>query len=589
VNSDAPKIFGALVHPGGESDTRAMARVDMPFMHAIEPSHTAEKSGSFYEVIVKEGEPYLFGPYVVALSSGDTVEPAVVLNPELALKEPANLTRLYLTASGQSFDYHTALQFIGDGYATRYQVDNANDLDPNASAWPGIDRLPKPGRQYLSSEDGAARHSISYIDTALLTGGAGYRFRQPGFAATGFIDKEQGYGFIYSDMHWEDEDNPLTTGVPIAWCASTRGLTMTRVAVPYYPTCHHFAHRVQAVGKGRARALMAVADRALSATLRNPLLPPWMNVTGSHGANWGTSTTEWLAPYLFMYPANYQGASYDRPYYDNDQLESITSNALFSYVGGESHTHFLVISHGYTGLKTSDLGVPPPMDDFNVFCPMLFRVDETGTSYSRVNWPCDTWYTVRAALGGFSEIPSDGFRLIGAPFLGGPLTRHAHWSFGAGCFALSIYKRESESEPFKFYLMFTRDFGTSWQFSTELPDVLVPRFTNINGAGLYQTGPTLVMIRPYESEKKKGRILLAGQDHVANQQRAVVGLGPDNDKLLLYSTDGDFQQFKRIARIGIGGDFLNGRGAPKGYTFVNYGNRQYTPYIWPAHPGVMEP
>lgn len=577
MNKDAPKIYGAHGHAVGESDTVAMSRTDMPFMHVQESGYTAEKADGFYEVVVKEGEPYLFGPYVVQIPPAANVVPSVTLNPELGLKEYANVTQYYFTASGLAVDYHTVLQYIGDGYVSRYIVDSTVDIDPEASAWPALDHLPHPGRQYLSTEEGAAKHSISYIDTALLTGGAGYRFREPGFAATGFIDETLGYGFIYSDMHWEDEDEPLLTRVPVAWYANTRGLVMTQVGVPYYPGRNHFAHRVHAIGKGQARALMAVSDLALSATLRNELLPPWMNLTENHGVNWSAAAQEWLAPYLFKFPADFEGATYDRDYYYNSQLDSITSGALFSYIGGESSTHFLVLSYGYTGLKSSDIGVPPPMDDLDLFCPMLFRAEGTDTSYTRVDWPCDTWYMARAELGGFGEIPSDGFRRIGAPFLGGPLTRHSHWSFGAGCFAISIFKRETEAEPYKFYLMFTRDFGSSWHFSVELPDVLVPRFQNMGGPDtMLQTGPTLVMISPWESDKKKGRILIAGQDH-------------DNDKLLLYSTDGEFQQFKRVGKFGAGGDLLYGIGVPKGYTFVNFGNKQYKPNIWPAHPGVMEP
>lgn len=179
-------------------------------------------------------------------------------------------------------------------------------------------------------------------------------------------------------------DPTRTNAVPRAYHGSTASRDMAAGYYPLYPNRNHYPFTVYTAGPGKALALNCVKDEQNTSDPAKdyPKKKPYMAVSSDFGENYSLVEAEFLTP--FVYIDRRTEIDDGRTYYSNDQLKEMSGGAMIIYVG--NGVTLLIITNGYID------GDPTGQDINNAnFGPILFV--GSGGSYTRQNWPCDTWRT----------------------------------------------------------------------------------------------------------------------------------------------------------------------------------------------------
>ena len=518
----------------GESSIRALHQVSdtlAPFLKKeTTPGTIGYKKNGFDEVHQKQGAPYLWGNYLVNTVDAGAQIYVATLSPE----DHIGSTHFYGATYNFGSENVAAMSFfvhVGDNYVLILLCDRANTSLSAAKFWPSIARADSLGREYLSTEDGHARRTISYIDSALLTGlGLGGHYLS--LWATGWKDSTERFRFGMTGLFYTDPTNPTTTRVPVSFIASTGGYAMTQVAYPLYSGRNHYPFSTFCVGPGKLEALNFVDNTTGSPTYAAPYLAQ----SSDHGSTWSAAATTWLTPYLHP-PTGLTGSAAEQ------QQAALGLWTTIFYIGNGKK--LLYIPAGYVDELAAGWASP------SRYAPMLFLDD--GSGYTRVSWPADTWYVT--AAGAF--LPSTDSTI---KFTFDREQRAAHYAFGDDCMYVPVFHDGAVR------IMSTRDAGSTWTFSPEVPAEMVTTGSDIAGA----------IIKPYVNTAKRGRILFAAPNYTTN-------------RLNFVQTDGEFAAFKNIGAVvkakgtlfPLGTDSTN-------YYYVNYGGKKFPPTVFPAFPGEFD-
>lgn len=505
----------------GESQIRQLAGLAMPFAQKFSFNSQSYKKNGFDEVHQQQGAPYLWGVYDVITDIGAQIFTAI-LSPEDGIAETVRYKANYNYGTTNA-DANSFKVFVGDNYVLRLFSDSAHPIDdPATKFWPSLARADALGREYLASEIGHENRSISYIDAATISG-LGSFSHYFSLWACGWKDDTDRYHFgmncrVYSGTHY----------LPVCFNASTGQYTMTQVAYPYYTGRDHNAYTAYTVGPNKVQALHTVVeDPAL------PQIPPYLATSNDNGATWSTAADVALTATLYV--------DTDARYL-NDQLETLSRYAVIQYVGGGA-TMLFVPSAYVDGDETISTAR---------YCPAIF-LSVDGGSFSRVTWPADTWYCDRS---GQPITPLTN--KVGWTYM---LTlRSAQYSTGIGCLHVPVF----ESGAWK--LMFTQNYGASWQLSPAVPfEFIAPVTADFAGT----------IITP-KTSTKVGRVIFSAPDYT-------------NNKLRFYSSTGNFDEFKPVGTVvKAKGDLTYTGVDDTNYYFVNYGGKRFKPSVFPAFPGEFD-
>lgn len=522
-----PKLWEGA-SPVGESHIRALEGVDAPFLTKQGVDSLSLKKGEFREVRRNPVDlkfPYLWGTYSVQQDDGPGLVYTAVFSPEDNVARTQRYKQTYNFGT-PNVDACICKVFVGDDYVLRLLA-NENALEDNATIfWPSIVRAVNLGREFLSSEDGHERHSVTYIDTLQISG-LGRLFHSPRLFATGWADAATRFHFGITALIPVSDGmgGPTTAFAPICWTGNTGDYTLSARAFPYYPDRFHYPFNTHCIGLGKLRSAQFIQDdKELS------MLNPFLAESSDHGASWSAVEHAWLTDLVRQTPTD------GRDIFINNQQLFMARSALSVYLGSG-------MSLFYVGNAFVDSLGPSGADRY---APALFL--ETSGSFTRLSWPPDTWFV---DLAGLKPGPFNEGRLLSLQIpteLDG-----VHFSFGVGCFYVGMFDDGVAK------ILYTHDFGSSWTISPPIPAKIVSDNRKIVG--------TVIAAR---DDGKPGHLVFAAPDYTENRLR-------------FYSTDGDFAVWKHIGNVvKAKGDLIHAY--DENHYFVNYGGQKYRPQVFPAFP-----
>ena len=514
----------------GESDVRSLEGLDMPFAKTVQLGSISRKRNGFNEVYTGGFDPYLWGLYVARPSgSGVTTFGAQV--------DPYDTDWLRYTFRREPQPRGFAASdpiYIGDGYLLALRKDSPGYA--GTELWPVIHQASGMG---VTGD----RPATSFYGEVTFSGlwPQGHAISM---CALGWQNSSSRYKFGFASLRLEYPDDPTrTNATPAAYHGNTGGRTMTRSTYPFYPDRNHYPFTIYTAGSGKAHALNCVKDEQdlFDPAKDYPKKKPYMTVSTDFGGNFSYVDAEFLTP--FVYIDRHTEAADGRTYYNNSQLKEMSSGAMIIYVG--SGITLLIITNGYID------GDPAGLDINNAnFAPVLFV--GSGGSYTRQNWPCDTWHT---------RYWDGAPKVSGAPSLKLPLSpgmRSGPFAFREG----HAYIPVDNGGP---CAMITSDFGSSWEF------VPVPAEIAIKGsfAG--------VVVKPYESATKPERMVFPVPSYASRRMRFV----ETRDSMRTFKKTGPVFPSEALS------SYSTEEGSPN-YVFRYYGGRTHKDYVIPSFPGEFD-
>lgn len=518
----------------GESQVRQLSGLDMPFAQKFGEHSQSFKKNGFNEVYQDIGAPYLWGRYVVVRTPSNQVLNAL-LSPEDHIGYTVLYKSLYTTTPGgfntEAFPFAV---FVGDNYIAVMECDSTDTDGASTKFWPSIVRADALGAEFLSTQSGHERHTITYIDTAQLSG-LGRPIHRFSLWATGWDGDETStkrFRWGLTCTSFTDSAHPDTTRFPVSFTGSTGDYTLTQVAFPAFVGRDHHSFNTFCAGPGKLQALNFVSG--------TPLIDPYLSHSEDHGDSWTADSVAWLAPFLARtYPA-LTGVQVE------GQLVQMAFFTTITYVGkddGGNDTTMLMVPNGYDNATSQ-------------YCPMLFIGN--GTTYARLSWPPDAWFT------DYNGAPIAGIdSIVGITAM--QEARSAQFGFGRGCLFVPVLLAGL------WHIMFTRDFGATWATSAAVPLTLTGGGADISG----------VLVKPY----------VAAADGFAAKPGRIIFPAPDytRDQLRFFETDGNFARFTDLGAVVKPKGAIYATGIDSNnYCYVNYGGRKYPPYVFPAFPGEFD-
>ncbi len=519
---------------GSQGDRDALARVNTPFLTKESPGSRTYKKNGFYESEVFVGEPSLIGLYKL---NSAAIFPAAIDIDDDESGRITKLTPFYLLGTLAANPTLARLPYVGDGFVLAL-FSNLNDIGADTDAvthWPVMMQA-LSWAQYLASDPERMGRSTTFIDDIQISGLLTdlHTFY---FTCSGWDDDTKRYRFGLAATYWTGSPH-VDNRVPIFYVGDTGTQTMTQVAPVYSAGRNNIAFAPFVIGLGRLQGIHVVEE---DDTLVLPKVAPYLVNSTDHGDTWASAAAAFLTTYLFEYPID----GPDRAYYENLQLTGLAFSSLIVYLGqGKS---LLIISNGFKDMMGDPMDTPPDAR----FGPMAF-LGTDGAGYARITWPPDDWFTSSngASLGG------DYLRFFGYT----NDLRTCQFGFGDGCMYMPVRRDGTDNK-----IMFTRDYGSTWNFSGVLPG-------RMNDNNLSNFG---AVIEPYVDADNKGKIVFAVPDY-------------DLDKLVFFSTDGDFTEFKQVTSLKPPGNGLDETADPDfNVFFTNFGGAR-KPYVFPAFPGEFD-
>lgn len=528
----------------GADQLRALDLLGLPYSKKILDGVTARRKGQFSEVNVEEDDPYVWG-YCLR-------DDYSVLGMRLNLESGYAAREMF----GKSINYGAPRNlvelarviYVGDNYIFQLLCDRT-PTDPAAIFWPTLLRADGQGQEHLSTEPPPAHASVSFYDTARLAGlgtarngavldglgnvvgisiGSGGHSFAP--FATGWADDTTRYHFGMTALYFTDPTNPTTTKVPVAFAGNTGTLSMAQKAYPYFSGRDHTPFMSFVAGPGVVHALNSVVEDATM-----PQVAPYLATSNDHGNTWNYAVANFLTTLLYQHPAD---GTHPRAYYDNNQLYFMTRYATFIYVG--NGVTLLFVPNAYVD-GSMELGTAR-------FCPALFV--GTNGSYTRQAWPADTWYTTSQ---GYKVDPAGAsVCLFGYPYM-----RLGPFGTGPGHAYIPIFQSGA------YAALVTKDYGVTWNTTSPVPAAIVSPVTgSFNG----------VVTEAYKDDQHPEHIVFPAPNYATNTLQFL----ETRDMLTTFKQVA--APVKRVISPYVLADDEN-------YCFVNYGNKQHKPAIFPAYPG----
>jgi hypothetical protein len=291
----------------------------------------------------------------------------------------------------------------------------------------------------------------------------------------------------------------------------------------------------------------------------------------------------------------YGGGSYpnNRSIYYHEQFEYCGRYGAMFYAGDGKVWYFM--PNGMTSPPTPGNESFPTTATYHA---ILLLGTVGSDNFERVAWPADDW---EVGTNGNPDPPPPtppftyivGFRIA-------PTLRCAHFVFGTGCLYVPIIKYDTYTDGHvanSFQIMFTHDFGATWQYNTSpIPAAVqaVPPSYNIFTETLAYTTIAGIVVNPYKKDGDAGKLLFVGTD-------------PDTLLFEVWETNGNFDKWTRVHKVkdalpikhfnrdGDSGLF----GATSGPSVqtprydsalygVNLGTPQTPASIYPAFPGEFD-
>lgn len=511
--------------PGSQGDRDALARVNAPFLTKESPNTRTYKKGDFFESEVVAGEPRLIG--TILLNDGSLHHALIDIDGE-GISVKAQPTRVYKLGANAAAITLARHPYAGDGYVLMMY---SNDNDANGEAvvhWPVLVQTRNGiGQQYLFDDPAKTRKATSFVDEVAISGLL-TELHTLGFTCSGWGGTAKRFRFGVAFTYYVDPTSSATRNATRAGVFLFGDTASQSLAVSYPPATasrNNIAFVPFVVGPGKLRALHIVEEDETGVLAK---IAPTLDNSTDHGETWSSSAAAFLTPYLFEHPI----VGPVRAYYENDQLGGLAFSSVIVYLGGGAS--MLIIPNGY------DSGAAK-------YFPMAFL--DTGGGYTRVAWPPDAWEV--SANG--SSLGTSYLRFFGYT----NDLKSCQFGFGDGCMYMPV-RSAGENK-----LLFTRDYGSTWQFSAALPGLMATNyFTNFG-----------TVMSPYVDATRKGEIIFARPDYTTQ-------------KIDFYRTNGDFATFTKIPGTLVPkGTGMDSTSTPDfNVFFTNMGNTERTAPVWPAYP-----
>lgn len=461
-------------NPRGESQARALDRVDAPYLTARAPGVTVRKQGQFtniYHAPVEQraATTYLWGDAVLEDDSFLTAS----WGPQDRLRQDKTYGAV-ITDSTYTLPTSFVL-YAGDGYVLRL----AGRTD-DSGYWPLLVRL-NLGDEY-SPLPANAGGSISFFDTARLEGGEplGQFARLMSLVVSGHDGAAYRAGFAGAYQY--TARTPITaTGGPSAGAiaannirAEVRGWFMDTATFAATPQTFGSGARqcgpfiVHSAGAGKLAGLQFTTEQLGAATWVFtgpgptdgyytgdwlPFRKPQLLRSDDHGNTWASEDADFLMPYIAFDKVtnnDYFGAPwdvsvatvFDRLVANNNTLLNMGRSARFIYTGND--TTLLIVQYCTVSPGT--------------YATLLFR-DVGGTGFARLSWPPDAWTYTDVSV----SLPRQ-------PALGGYFY-NACWSLQEG----HAFVPTQHADGVR--VLYTLDHGDSWVLSAPVPEKWVPALT----------------------------------------------------------------------------------------------------------------
>ena len=523
--------------PSGQAHKRGHDRIDAPYLtskaQGVGGLVTTKKQQDFSQSWLEAGEPSLIGYYKL---NDTSIYPVLIDIEDDESRRIASLTPFYTLGTAAANPTLARLPYVGDGFVLAL-FSNINDIGADTDAvthWPVLAKATR-WPQYLASDAARMGNTTTFIDDIQITG---LLTDLHAFCLTcsGWDGSTKRYRFGLAATYWSGTPH-VDNRVPIFYAGDTGTQTMTQKAPVYYSGRNNLTFVPFVTGLGKLQALQVVEE---DETLVLPKVAPYFAESANHGDTWSSVAAAFLAPYLFEYPAS----GPDRAYYENLQLAGLAFSSVIIYLG--QGKKLLIIPNGYKDMLGSG-GTPANAR----FGPKAFL--DSGGGYVNIAWPPDDWFTSSNG----SSLGGDYLRFFGYT----NDLKSCHFAFGEGCMYMPVRRNGTENR-----LMFTRDFGSTWQFTEPLPGLM-----NTNSLTNFGT-----VIRPYVDSSNKGLIVFAVPNY-------------DIDRIDIMATDGDFAAFRKVGSFKPGGTSgLDPASDPTFQVFFSYFGGDNKPYVFPAFPGEFD-
>ena len=528
----------------GQSSKFVLDGVDAPYLKRITPGGVTTKKDDFTEFRGKAGIIDLVGiaitgtvtktitggassgqRTVTTVSKQDT--PFGLADTTFGFSRKADYKEIFYITTRGNLQFTALLTFVGERYVFNLQSSNPDiangETVANTLYWPVLTKLPEISSQFEDFDPKSKGKSITYINTYQLQSLSSGFLRACTFAS-GYDNTANKYRFGFTAFNRSDPDIPSIND-PVAFSGSTGALALTQRTLPLVADTlgdnKPFAPFV--IGKGRIQSLQAPVPKT-----GQPLISPYLANSTDHGDTWTAASAAFVVPYLRLASG----------LYDPNQLGSIP-DAINTYLGkndgSEDSRSMFYLPAGWTGTQ---------------FVPMIF-LGTNGQGYTRVSWPPDAWPVNAQGL------PTTTNQVTWATEAQD--LRRVPFGFGRGCMYVPVKLADVPK------IMFTRDYGATWAYSS---GTMTPELSDTPFAGVVMT--------PYESDTKKGRILFPAPNYT-------------KQIIEFFRTDGEFNSFKKV----LGAVSINGLRAPTGldarafnYIFTKFGGAK--PSIFPAFPKEFE-
>lgn len=352
---------------------------------------------------------------------------------------------------------------------------------------------------------------------------------------------------------------------PVCFVSNTGAPGLAFGAMPVFPSRDHSRFRIYCIAPGVLQYLQCVAEEILTTGpptwFMNTKVPPFLGTSTDGGVTWSITVASFLESFLIKHPA--VASSSDRDYYHNPQFEYMAARVVNMYVG--SGTNILVVPA--CAVATT------PGSHYTTAC---FISVDGGNTYNQVAWPADAWtYTTGDITTPDLTFPDTFDTTHGIVGCFQTIdTNAAYTGFGVGCFYVTVVFSDGIS------IMYTRNFGASWTISPRVPaDMLIT--DNITGNPNDLAGFSGTVLKPYVDSDHTGQIIFSAPDFV-------------NNKLNIYTTDGNFSVFKKSVAGKPAGTLVHvtGQGVSteaRNYTYMGDSrDPDHLPYVHPGFPGEFD-
>ena len=610
-----PKLFDGP-SPGGESSIRALNRDDRsaPFLTIYGHDFVASKADDYNSVSVKRGEPYFFTFYKYS----DTLNEAgvyvtlfyyIVVDTKASTHTKDKINATPKEPGTDFILYSPFMTYVGDGYVLSYLGDLTLDFANQTAYYPILKRAGHLTPSYPAGDtNGKNKTTVFYPFIPILKLWLHEYFIN--VFPIGYKDSSSRFMFGCS-WFYPTVDRPLnafntynaaspafwtTRCQPRMFVGDTVSRNMHEVSAPLEPGRHMFPLTPTCVGRGKLQYICFVSEEwDLSQPPPNvsgvrswlPKIDPSLVYSSDFGETWTRTPLTSLLPYMAMEAPWLLGGRYpnNRSIYYHYQFEYCGRYGTMFYAGDGKVWYFM--PNGMTAPPTGG----PGSDSFPVnstYHPLLFLGPVGSDNFERVAWPADDWEVSDWGLPRFNyPHPEPPFTYI-VGFRIAPTLHCAHFVFGTGCLYVPIVKFDTgqgKKVPNSWEIMFTHDFGATWQYNTS------PVPAAVQAIPVAYSSFAGTVIRPYKKDGDVGKLLFVSTD-------------PATLLFEVWETNGNFDKWTRVHKVEGAlpsqhfvndGDVdeLNGSHVPQprydGALYgVNVGTPQIPASIYPAFPGEFD-